>query len=153
MADPGRDDHSLPVSWDEARELLVVALLAVTVMYLLSPVADVFDGRGTPLGDDLHTLTRSVGPTSGLFLLAAGTLIATTPPDDVVPRLRSAVAVLATVVVAMGVVAITVTLTRPSAGGVLTRLETVFARSGPGLTLAAMAGWLARRVIPFPPGE
>ncbi len=145
------DDGLLPVSWDEARELVVVALLAVAAMHLLSPVLEVIDG-GSPggFGDDLALITRNVTPTSGLLLIGAGVLIATTPSLDVVPALRVAVALFAGVVVAFGIVAITVALTRPSAAGVLPRLETVMARSGPGTILAAMSSWLARRVIPFP---
>ena len=152
MADEGSaDDGLLPVSWDEGRELLVVALLAAVVMYLISPSLDVIDG-GSPggLSDDLAVITRNVGPTSGLILIGAGVLIATTPSVDVVPALRTAVVLVAGVVVVLGIIAITVALTRPSATGVLPRLETVTGRSGPGTILAVMSGWLARRVVPFP---
>jgi len=147
----GADEASLPISWDEGRELLVVALLAAVVMYLLSPTLDVID-RGSPggFGDDLAVITRNAAPTAGLMLIGAGVLMATTPPVDVVPALRTAVVIVAGLAVALGIVAITVALTRPSASGVLPRLVTVTGRSGPGTILAAISSWLARRVVPFP---
>jgi len=145
-------DADLPVSWDEGREIVIVVLMMATVLFVISPfmgwLALRFPGSFT---EHVATITRNVSTTSGLFVLAAGVLLATTPPTDVVPALRRVVIGVATVVVVLGVVAIVVELTRASGAGFSGRLQTIFGRSGPGVLLAGTGRWLAARVIPFTP--
>ncbi len=153
MADERADaDGPLPVSWDEAREVVVIVLVAAAVLHLLSPVVGFIDNRNRFPGswvDDVSELTRNVGPTAGTLLLGAAILVATTPPADVVPMLRRIVAVVALVAAIGGVLAVVVELTRASPAGVASRLQTVFGRGGPGAMLAITARWLAMRVVPF----
>jgi len=146
--DADRDD--LPISWDEAREIVIVVSTAAAVLLMLSPVIGFFEGRFPgAFGDDVAELTRNAAPTTGLLVLLAATLIATTPRDEIVPALRTAVGIVAFVVAAAGVAAMTVELTRPSASGVFARLQSIFGRSGPGAMLGATARWLVLRVEPF----
>ena len=151
MVDERADaDGPLPVSWDEAREVVVVVVVAAAVIHVLAPVVGFIDNRfpGSWV-DHLAELTRNVGPTTGTLLLGAAVLVATTPRADVVPALRRIVAVVALVVAVGGVVAVVVELTRASPTGVAARLQTVFGRGGPGAMLAITARWLALRVVPF----
>ena len=153
MADEPSDvDGPLPVSWDEAREVVVLVLVAAASIHLLSPVVGFIDNRNRFPGswvDDVAELTRNVGPTAGTLLLGAAVLVATTPPADVVPTLRRMVAVVALIAAVGGVIAVVVELTRASPAGVASRLQTVFGRGGPGTMLAITARWLALRVVPF----
>lgn len=144
------DDSNLPISWDEAREVVVVVTTLTAVLLLLSPVVGFFDNRFPgALGDDIAELTRNAAPSTGIVILLAAIVVATTPREDVVPALRTAVVVVATIIVVAGVTAIMVELTRASAAGVGSRLQSVFGRSGPGAILAGCARWLAQRVEPF----
>ncbi|MDG1409619.1 MAG: hypothetical protein P8L46_10775 [Acidimicrobiales bacterium] len=154
MDDPtvgsGGADSELPISWDEAREIVVVVLLTAAVLRVLSPFLGYLDaGVGGALADDIAEVTRNADVFTGILLLGAGCLVATTPPVDVVPALRRAGVFIATAVAVMAGWALVVELTRASGSGMLGRLQSVFGRSGPGLLLAATSAWLARRVIPF----
>ena len=143
-------DDDLPISWDEAREIVVVVTTAAAVLMMLSPVVGFFEGRFPgAFGDDVAELTRNAAPPAGILVLVAAMLVATTPRSDVVPALRTAVGVVAFVIAAAGVAAMTVELTRPSASGMFARLQSVFGRSGPGTMLAATARWLVLQVEPF----
>jgi hypothetical protein len=148
--DGGAGESELPVSWDEAREVVVVVLLTAALLRVLSPLLGYLDsGVGGPLADDIAEITRNADIFTGVLLLGAGCLIATTPPVDVVPALRRAGVLVATVVAVMAGWALVVELTRASGSGMLGRLQSVFGRSGPGLLLATTSAWLARRVVPF----
>lgn len=144
---PGDD---LPISWDEAREVVIVVLAAAAALILLGPLVGFFDGRyAWSLGDDVAEITRNAGPMTGLLILGAAVIVAVTPPADVVPSLRRTVAIVALLIAIFGVAALTVELTRASPVGVAGRLQSVLARSGPGVMLAATARWLTLRVVPF----
>lgn len=144
------DDRDLPISWDEAREVVVVVTTLTALLLLLSPVVGFFDDRfPRAFGDDVAELTRNAAPSTGIVILLAAVLLATTPRADVIPALRVAVAVVATIIAAAGMAAITVELTRASAAGVGSRLQSVFGRSGPGTMLAVCARWLVMRVEAF----
>lgn len=145
------------VAWDEARELLVVVLLAAAVMKLLGPVAawlqvdgDRFD-RGV-----LTSALTGVNGVTGLMLVGAAVLLCTTPVVDVVPGLRLSVVAVATVATVMGLTLIGLTLTTDSADSgldlVWDKLRTILSFSAPGTLLAGTAAWTARRVVPFPDG-
>lgn len=148
MSEPVADED-LPISWDEARELIIVILLAGAVLRLLGPIAGYVDDNWGTFSDTLAELTRNAAPTTGLMVLGAGVLIATTPRNDVVPALRRATIIVATLVLLSGAIAIFVQLTRVSSAGVFGRLETVFSRSGPAVLFAGAGRWLALRVVPF----
>ncbi|MGB1505067.1 MAG: hypothetical protein ACPHJY_06625 [Acidimicrobiales bacterium] len=151
MADDDASADDLPISWDEAREVvIVVATVAATVM-LLGPVVGFFGDRysGFSLSDDIAEVTRNAGPSTGVLVLVAALIVAVTPPTDVVPVLRRGVAVVAFVIAVFAVAAMTVEMTRPSGSGVAGRLQIVMSRSGPGLMLAVTARWLTLRVVPF----
>ncbi|MEM9202553.1 MAG: hypothetical protein AAGC53_12865 [Actinomycetota bacterium] len=139
----------LPISWDEGREVVVVVLLAGAVLRLLGPLAGFLDRRWGVFADDIAELTRNASPTTGLMVLGAGVLIATTPRAGVVPILRRLTVIVAGVVLAEGVVGVLIELTRVSGAGVFGRLETVFARFAPALLFTGAGGWLAARVVPF----
>jgi hypothetical protein len=146
----GVDESELPISWDEAREVVVVVLLAASVLRVLSPFLGYLDaGVGGALADDIAEVTRNADVFTGMLLLGAGCLVATTPQVDVVPALRRTGVLIATAIAVMAGWALVIELTRASGSGMLGRLQSVFARSGPGLILAATSAWLSRRVIPF----
>ncbi len=148
MADEARD-ADLPVSWDEAREVVIVVLLVAAVMRMLGPLVGFIDDRWGAFSDDVAELTRNANGTTGIMVFAAGVLIATTPRTDVVPALRRATTIVAAIVLLQGVIGIAIELTRVSGAGFLGRLETVFARFVPAVLLAGAARWLAARVVPF----
>ena len=139
----------LPVSWDEAREVVVVLLLAGAVLRMLGPLVGFIDDRWGAFSDDVAELTRNASATTGLMVLAAGVLIATTPRAAVVPALRTATVIVATIVLVEGVVATAIELTRVSGAGVLGRLETIFSRLLPAILFAGAGRWLAAKVVPF----
>ena len=140
----------LPISWDEAREIAIVVLIGSAALMLASPIVGWFDPRiGGTFADDVAMITSNVGSSTGIMLIGAGVLVATTPRHDVVPALRRAVVILASIAVLMGVVAIVNQMVRTTGSGFAGRLQVIFGRSGPGTMLAATARWLALRVIPF----
>lgn len=151
MADHDASSDELPISWDEAREVVIVVCTAAAAIMLLGPVVGYLDDRfsGFSLGDDVAELTRNANPSTGILILLAAVIIAVTPASDVVPVLRRSVAIVALVITMFGVAAITVELTRPTGAGVAGRLQIVMSRSGPGAMLAGTARWLALRVVPF----
>lgn len=150
MAADDSPGDALPISWDEAREVVIVVATAAAALILLGPVVGFFDGRyAWSFGDDVAEVTRNASPTAGLLILVAGLVVAVTPPTDVVPILRRSVAIVALLIAIFGVAAVTVELTRPSVVGVTGRMQSVMGRSGPGTMLAVTARWLALRVVPF----
>lgn len=151
MADP-TDSRPLPISWDEAREVVIVVLLAVAAMHVLAPVVgfrdNPFRGRSSVI-DHVVELTQNAGPNAGMLVLAAAVLVVTTPPGDVIPVLRRAAAVVALLVAVAAAVHLIATLTRSGPSGLAARLQVIFGRSGPGLLLASTARWLSTRVVAF----
>jgi len=143
------ESSALPVSWDEAREALIVVLLVCAVLRLLGPLSGFIDERWGVFSDDLAELTRNASPTTGLMVIGAAVLVATTPQVDLVPSLRTATVVIAWVVTLQAGAAILLDLWRVSGTGVLGRLEPIFGRSLPALLLAGTGRWLASRVVPF----
>ena len=151
MADE-QDKRDLPISWDEAREVVVVVLLAVATLHVLSPVVGFRDNRfrgSGPLIDDLVELTQNAGPNAGMMTLAAAVLVVTTPAVDMVPLLRRAAGLVALFVATAAAVHLFGTMVRSGPSGLAARLQVVFGRSGPGLLLAGTARWLATRVVSF----
>jgi hypothetical protein len=57
--------------------------------------------------------------------------------------------VVASLAVAMGLLAIVVELTRVSGAGLAARLQSVFGRPAPATMVAGLSRWLAMRVVPF----
>ena len=142
-----------PVSWDEARELVAIVLLVAAVAVVAAPVVrDLGDGGSYPFWDHVRGGLRNIAPPSGMLLLASAVVVCTAPVVDVVPALRRAVVVVAGVMVVLGVVAILLDITAPTAGGsaLTIRTASILARSGPGTMLAGIALWLGLRVVPFP---
>ena len=151
MADERRD-AILPISWDEAREIVVVVLLAVATMHVLAPLVGFRDNRfrgSGPFIDDLVELTQNAGPNAGMMALAAAVLVVTTPPADVVPLLRRAVAVVTLFIATAAAIHLFGTMVRSAPTGLAARLQVVFGRSAPGLLLAGTGRWLIQRVVPF----
>lgn len=143
-----------PIVWDEARELVAMVLLASAVMVVAAPGIG-FIGVGGPFGfwDDVAGILANVNPTVGLLLLGSAVLVCTVQPVDVVPALRRSILVVSAVVAVLGVVALLIELTSPSARpdeAVWIRLQLILRRSAPATLLAGTAAFLARRVVPFP---
>ncbi len=148
MADE-RERRRLAVAWDEAREILVVALLAAALLHVVAPVIRYLGiDRRYPWWDDLHSALTNVNALTGVLLLGAAVVVCTTPAADMVPRLRQSVYWISLAVAALGVVAIINVLSVPSAGDAAAmRLAVVAWRSGPAVLLSACAAWMARRVV------
>lgn len=156
MEPAGRDDRGpAPVSWDEAREIVALVLSLCATFMALGPVAfRLIDGQWDRNGLR-SALQGSASPSTGIVILAAAVLVATTPAVDVTPRLRRIVSLVATIVVILAIVHILDLLFAESAGGVrrfFTRFATILWRPAPTALMGGMAGWLARRVVPFPGG-
>jgi ABC-type Fe3+ transport system permease subunit len=140
------------VTWDEAREVVTLLLLVSAALVLVAPIlARLIDGQLDRAG--WGAMTDGVQPTSGLMLLAAGVLVATTPPADVVPALRRTLVRVAFVAVLLGLVGIIDLLFAESTGGTrrfFLRFPQIMRFKLPGTLLAGAALWLGRRVVPFP---
>ena len=148
MSDPQGSDR-LPISWDEARELLVVVLLISASVRMLSRLSGFIEERWGAFSDDLAELVSGASATTGLLVLGAGVIVATTPPSDVVPRLRTATIVVAAITVVQAAVGILLGLTRVTGSGVFGRMEPILDRPVPALLLAGTGWFLAARVVPF----
>ena len=143
-----------PIVWDEARELVAMVLLVAAVMIVVAPGIG-FLGVDSPFGfwDDVADILVNVNPTVGLLLLGSAVLVCTVQPVDVVPALRRAILIVSAVVAVLGMVALLIELTSPSARSdqaVWLRLHLILRRSAPATLLAGTAAFLARRVVPFP---
>lgn len=148
MADE-RERRPVAVAWDEAREILVVVLLAAALLHVVAPVIRYLGiDRRYPWWDDLHSALTNVNALTGVLLLGAAVVVCTTPAVDMVPRLRQSVYWISLAVAVLGVVAIINVLSVPSAGDAAAmRLAVVAWRSGPAVLLSACAAWMARRVV------
>ena len=156
MHPAGPDDPGpAPVSWDEAREVIALVLGFCAAAMALSPLAfRLIDGQWDRDGFR-SALQGATTPSTGLVVLGAAVIVATTPAADVTPRLRGFVNLVALVVVALCVIHILDLLFADSAGGVrrfFTRFATVLWRPAPAGLMAGMASWTALRVVPFPGG-
>ena len=144
-----RDRRPLTVAWDEAREVLVVVLLATALLHVAAPMIR-YAGidRRYPWWDDLHSALTNVNALTGLLLVGAAVAVCTTPADDMVPRLRQSVYWASVAVALLGVLAIVNVLSVPSAGDATAmRLAVVAWRPGPAVLLSGCAAWMARRVV------
>lgn len=137
------------MAWDEAREVLVVVLLATALLHVVAPMIR-YAGidRRYPWWDDLHSALTNVNTLTGLLLVGAAVAVCTTPADDMVPRLRQSVYWASVAVALLGVLAIVNVLSVPSAGDATAmRLAVVAWRPGPAVLLSGCAAWMARRVV------
>ncbi|MCY3650608.1 MAG: hypothetical protein OXG40_12770 [Acidimicrobiaceae bacterium] len=144
-----RDRRPLTVAWDEAREVLVVVLLATALLHVAAPMIR-YAGidRRYPWWDDLHSALTNVNALTGLLLVGAAVAVCTTPASDMVPRLRQSVYWASVAVALLGVLAIINVLSVPSAGDATAmRLAVVAWRPGPAVLLSGCAAWMARRVV------
>ena len=144
-----RGRRPLAVAWDEAREVLVVVLLAAALLHAVAPMIR-YAGidRRYPWWDDLHSALTNVNAMTGLLLAAAAVAVCTTPAEDMVPRLRQWVYWTSIAVGLLGVLAIINVLSVPSAGDATAmRLAVVAWRPGPAVLLSGCAAWMARRVV------
>ena len=150
VADP---EEPLAVPWDEAREVLAVVLVVAAALYVCGPLVR-YLAADTPFGfwDDLRVILSNINISSGLLLVGAAVTVCTTPRADMVPGLRRAVSVVATIVTVFGIVAIINVLTATTADdSVALRIAAVMLSSGPGTLLAGTAAWLVDRVDVLPP--
>ena len=148
MADE-RHHRPVAVAWDEAREVLVVVLLATALLHVVAPMIR-YAGidRRYPWWDDLHSALTNVNALTGLLLVGAAVAVCTTPAADMVPRLRQSVYWTSVAVGLLGVLAIINVLSVPSAGDATAmRLAVVAWRPGPAVLLSGCAAWMARRVV------
>lgn len=140
------------IPWDEAREIVIVVLVLTATSMTLAPVLHrLLDGQYDRNG--FVSAMGGVRPLTGALVLGAAILVATTPAVDMVPKLRSAVAGVALLIFAIGIIAIFEILFSGSAGGVrhfFVRFPTILTFKGPATLMAAAAAWVAHRVIPFP---
>ena len=144
-----RDRRPLAVAWDEAREVLVVVLLATALLHVVAPMIR-YAGidRRYPWWDDLHSTLTNVNALTGLLLVGAAVAVCTTPASDMVSRLRQSVYWASVAVALLGVLAIINVLSVPSSGDATAmRLAVVAWRPGPAVLLSGCAAWMARRVV------
>ena len=146
-----RERRPVAVAWDEAREVLVVVLLAAALLHLVAPmIRYVGMDRRYSWWEDLHSTLTNVNALTGVLLVGAAVSVCTTPVADMVPRLRQSVYWVSVAVALLGVVAIINVLSVPSAAdATATRLAIVAWRSGPAVLLSGSAAWMARRVVLF----
>ena len=139
----------MAVAWDEAREVLVVVLLASSLLHMVAPmIRHLGLGRRYSWWEDLYSALTNVNALTGILLLGAAVAVCTTPAADMVPRLRQSVYWASVVVALLGVVAVVNVLSVPSAGDAAAlRLAVVAWRPGPAVLLAGSSAWMARRVV------
>ena len=144
-----RERRPSAVAWDEAREVLVVVLLAAALLHLVAPMLRYVGlGRRYSWWEDLYSALNNVNAFTGMLLLGAAVAVCTTPAADVVPRLRGAVYWMSLAVIFLGLVAIVNVLTVTTAGDAATlRLSVLAWRPGPAVLLSGAAAWMARRVV------
>ncbi len=144
-----RERRPLAVTWDEAREVLVVVLLVAALLHLVAPMLRYADqGRSFAWWDDLYGVLNNVDALTGLMLLGAAVAVCTTPAADIVPRLRWAVYWISVLVVVLGLIAIVNVLSVATPGdAAMLRLSVLAWRPGPAVLLAGTAAWMARRVV------
>ena len=140
----------MAVAWDEAREVLVVVLLAAALLHIVAPMIRYAGIGHRSWWEDLYGALANVNPLAGILLLGAAVAVCTTPAADMVPRLRRSVYWAAVTVTALGVLAVINVLSVPSAGDAAAlRLAAVAWRPGPAVLLSGSAAWMARRVVLF----
>jgi hypothetical protein len=148
----GVGPHAVP--WDEAREVVTLILALAATLMVLSPVAFRFiDGQFDRAA--FRSSLTGAGPLTGLVVIGAGILVATTPAVDVTPLLRTVVFRVALLVLVIALLAMFETLFAEPAGGVrefFKRFPTTLRFSTPGALFAGTAAWLSRRVVAFPAG-
>ncbi|GJM37260.1 MAG: hypothetical protein DHS20C19_06270 [Acidimicrobiales bacterium] len=156
MEPGGQGEHGpLPVAWDEAREVVALGLTLCAALMAAAPIVSrLIDGQLDRWAWN-GTLISSTTPSVGVVILGAAVLVATTPAVDVAPGTRRAVSIVSTVITVLAVVLILDILFGPTAGGVrefFRRFPTILRSPLPTALMAGMAGWLGRRVVPFPGG-
>lgn len=143
----------LPVAWDEAREVVALCLALCAALMAAAPIASrLIDGQLDRWAWN-GTLISATTPSVGLVILGAAVLVATTPAVDVAPGTRRSVTIVSTAILVLAVVLIIDILFGPTAGGVrefFRRFPTILRSPLPTALMAGLAGWLARRVVPFP---
>ena len=140
----------MAVAWDEAREVLVVVLLAAALLHLVAPIIRYAGIGHRSWWEDLYSALTNVNALTGILLLGAAVAVCTTPAADMVPRLRQLVYWASVTVTALGVLAVINVLSVPSAGDAAAlRLAVVAWRPGPAVLLSGSAAWMARRVVLF----
>ena len=142
----------LPVAWDEAREVVALVLTLCAALMAVAPIVfRIIDGQIDRAGfrSAMQGATFSV---TGVAILGAAVLVATTPAVDVTPKLRRLVAWTAALIVVLCALHILDLLFAESAGvrKFFLRFPTIASRPLPTGLMAGLAGWLARRVVPFP---
>ncbi len=135
--------------------MLVLVLLAAAVMVVLAPMVSWLGADGDRFDRfAISAALTGIRAVSGLALVGAAVLICTTPAVDVVPGLRRAVAWIGTACAVLGAIRIGLILTdAPTVEGtdaIWDKLRLIFSFSGPGMMLAWVSAWMARRVVPFP---
>lgn len=136
------------VSWDEARELLVVVLLIAAVAYVAGPlVRHLAVDDQLDFWDDMRVILANINLATGVVLTGAALAVCTAPRSATLPALRRTVSIIAKLVTLFGLVAMVNALTvRSGADSVLLRISLVMTASGPGTLLAGLAGWMVDRV-------
>ena len=141
----------MAVAWDEAREVLVVVLLAAALLHVVAPMIRYAGIGHRSWWEDLYGAFANVNPLAGILLLGAAVAVCTTPAADMVPRLRRSV------LLGRGHgdrARCPCGHQRPVCGRLLAmpaalRLAAVAWRPGPAVLLSGSAAWMARRVVLF----
>jgi cytochrome bd-type quinol oxidase subunit 2 len=145
---PGAGDRAEPVSWEEAREVLIVVLLIVALGYLTGPLVRQFavDNR-YDFWEDMRVVLGNIDVVSGMLLVGAALAVCTAPADATVPALSRAASLVAKTFTVLGIVAMINVLTaRNAADSFFLRISLLMVASGPGTLLAGLAAWLVDRV-------
>ena len=114
------ESSALPVSWDEGARGPYRRSSRLRSAADARPLSGFIDERWGVFSDDLAELTRNASPTTGLMVIGAAVLVATTPQVDLVPSLRTATVVIAWVVTLQAGAAIVLDLWRVSVRGART---------------------------------
>lgn len=139
-----------PVSWAEARELVIGILVAVVLSRVAAGVVRAIDADNLDARERFIVFTSALGVLEGLVLGAATVLLITAPHRTVPAFLRQWIFRIAVVLGLFAFVGAVNILTLQNGQGGAGKLYSVLQVGLPATALFALCAWLAREVATLP---
>jgi len=139
-----------PVSWTDARELVIGILLSVVALRVGAGVVEALDADGVTGRVRLLVFTSNIGPFEGLVMLGAVILVCSAVAGSVPRFLRIWSFRLSVVLALVATVGMINVLTLQTGRGAAGKLFSVLQVSLPAAALFVLSAWLAREVVTLP---